>query len=125
MLEHKDKEFNTIKEEIKETTYDPREHFWYKETNESDIFISEPYIFDFTHELGITVSYPSMKEERKHGVGAIDITLDGVEEFIIKEAKKIQSDIVLIDDNSGKILAISNQSNVKIVDGHKELIPYK
>ncbi len=110
--EYKDENKNTIEYSKKTASYDPTSRTWFKTTNKKEIYISQPYIFASTNKTGITISYANID---KHGlkllVGAIDITLDSLTEFLKEQAESISAKIYLIDNNSNFITSSDAQLN--------------
>ena len=94
---YKDDKFNTSEIEVKYNTFDARTRIWYKNVRKDKIFISTPYMFESTKELGITISFAKFDETgKKIFVVAADISLKSLNKFLKKQALKLEGDIALI-----------------------------
>lgn len=109
--EYKDKNFNTIHKTNRNTSFDPRKRVWYKNAKNNQIIISNPYIYESTGELGITISYPLIKEGKKSIVTGVDITLKSLKKFLKQLSKNINGTISIIDNNN-RIISSSHYNNI-------------
>ena len=114
-FEYKKDDFKTYSYESFVSKYTPTVRHWYKFVQKDTIRISDPYIYDFSKKLGITISYPKYnKYNEKILVAGIDITLESLSKFLKNEAKKIDASIALID-NGNNIIA-SSLNNKKFIN---------
>jgi adenylate cyclase len=103
-------------------TYDPRQRDWYKRAAiEQKVTLSEPYVFASTGLPGITIAAPFMSGGKLAGVVAVDITLDGLSQFLA--TRKISSGAIsLMVDDKAQVIANSNvQEQALKVNGKLEL----
>ena len=92
------------------TAYDPRTRGWYRWTVEQGkLHITEPDIFAALGLIGFTVAQPFFSEGKLAGVAAIDITLDGLAQYLA-ERKVSLGTLSYILDNHGNVLAASDLS---------------
>ena len=83
-------------------TFDPRSRPWFSAAwNTEGVNISTPYVFSSQHRPGITVSRPLQSET---GVAAADFTLDGLSDFVEKEAIS-ENGALFLTDGDGRLLA--------------------
>ena len=120
---YKNTQFETIRLDYKNATYDPRERTWFKEaTSNKSSYWSDPYNFASTKEVGITVSYPYVNEEgKKVKVAAIDFTIASITKLLKEQSVLIDGPIIIVNQ-TGDIIASSFDSaeqNLKI-----EQLPY-
>src|SRR5262249_52762558 len=65
------------------TAYDPRSRLWYRSAAEAGTeAISDPDIFATLGLIGFTVAAPFYSNGKLNGVAAIDITLEGLGEYL-------------------------------------------
>jgi len=90
----------TTKTEI--TDYDPRDRPWYKNAHKSTFTVKTgPYIFSEINRPGVTYSINLQKGER---VAALDISLEGMNEFL-QQQRLPQNSKAFIFDKKGDIIA--------------------
>ncbi len=94
-----------------ETTYDPRQRVWYRFTVQAgSTFTTEPDVFAALGLVGFTVAAPFFTDNNKTlGVAAIDITLDGLSEYL-SERKISPGTLSYILDSRGLVIANSERS---------------
>ena len=101
-LNDKDQTIGSYKEET--VSYDPRSRVWYKNAIETDgIIKSEPYIFDSSKRLGVTVS--TRLDGNIPCVYGVDLFISDVSKFLED-----------VRDYDGQVLAIFN-SDMRITAG--------
>jgi len=94
---YRDQNFITKDIKIIYDTFDARKRIWYKNVRKDKIFISTPYMFESTNELGITISFAKFDETgKKIFVVAADISLKSLNKFLKEQAIKLEGDIALI-----------------------------
>lgn len=77
------------------TTYDPRLRPWFKVAlSSTQPVATRPYLFHFTHEMGITVAYRS---PQGNAVIAGDLTLTHISHILAKYQPTSHSEIVLLE----------------------------
>lgn len=109
-LDVKDNNFNTLEFSTMITHYDPREKFWFQKAEKNIVHISKPYLFESTGKEGITLYFGNYDDfEKKIAVGAIDITLATLVEFLNEQGKYINGEIYIFDSNHD--LIISSNAN--------------
>jgi adenylate cyclase len=113
--EYKDKNFKTKKTEIMYNNYDARKRIWYKNVKKDNIFISTPYKFYSTKELGITISYAVYNEfNEKQFVVAADIDLKSLNSFLKENAKILDAQIALVS-STHTIISDTAMTNSKFI----------
>jgi adenylate cyclase len=66
-----------------ETSYDPRVRLWYESTRRAGgLHITEPDVFFALGLIGFTVAAPFYEEGRLLGVAAVDLTLEGLSDYL-------------------------------------------
>ncbi|MBN9086150.1 MAG: hypothetical protein J0J01_04500 [Reyranella sp.] len=101
------------------TSYDPRNRMWYRATVEANgLYITDPDVFATLGLIGFTVAQPFTKEGEVRGVVAIDITLDGLSEYIA-EHKVSPNTLSYVLDQDGRVLAASDLSKTYTADKGK------
>jgi adenylate cyclase len=92
------------------TTYDPRIRGWYRRTIEArSTFVTDPDVFSALGLVGFTVAAPFYADGKPLGVAAIDITLDGLSEYLA-ERKISPGTLSYILDSHGLVIANSDLS---------------
>ena len=92
------------------TAYDPRTRGWYRWTvEEGKLHITDPDIFAALGLVGFTVAQPFFSGGKVAGVVAIDITLDGLGQYLA-ERKVSPGSLSYILDSRGNVLAASDLS---------------
>uniref|UniRef100_UPI004047A8DF PDC sensor domain-containing protein n=1 Tax=Aliarcobacter sp. TaxID=2321116 RepID=UPI004047A8DF len=113
---YKDKDFNTISIDTKNSKYDPRKRDWYKLVNKNTAFWSEPYIFDSTGESGITISVGDFTAKNsKIKVAAADFTLSRISEML-KEKENVLNGKLIIFNERKDIIGTSFNLDLKTKD---------
>lgn len=109
---YKDASFHTLADESFTTQYDPRLRPWYQGAEKThQLFWTDVYPFDPTHELGITVADPLFNEKKElFGVVGADVSLNNLSDFLISQ-KIGKSGKAFILDSSGKRLIPEKMSN--------------
>jgi adenylate cyclase len=104
------------------TAYDPRNRMWYRATVEANgLYITDPDVFATLGLIGFTVAQPFSKEGEVRGVVAIDITLDGLSQYIA-EHRVSPNTLSYVLDQDGRVLAASDLSKTYAADkGRVEL----
>lgn len=101
------------------TSYDPRNRMWYRATVEANgLYITDPDVFATLGLIGFTVAQPFTKDGEVRGVMAIDITLDGLSEYIA-EHKVSPNTLSYVLDQDGRVLAASDLSKTYTADKGK------
>ena len=105
------------------TTYDPRSRLWYRSVVEAGTeTISDPDIFATLGLIGFTVAAPFYSNGKLLGVTAIDITLEGLGEYL-SERKISPGTLSYILDHQGRVIAASDLSKTYAnVQGKLELL---
>jgi adenylate cyclase len=101
------------------TAYDPRNRMWYRATVEANgLYITDPDVFATLGLIGFTVAQPFTKDGEVRGVVAIDITLDGLSQYIA-EHKVSPNTLSYVLDQDGRVLAASDLSKTYTADKGK------
>jgi adenylate cyclase len=101
------------------TAYDPRTRMWYRSTVEANgLYITDPDVFATLGLIGFTVAQPFSKDGEVKGVVAIDITLDGLSQYIA-EHKVSPNTLSYVLDRDGRVLAASDLSKTYTADKGK------
>ena len=101
------------------TAYDPRNRMWYRATVEaSGLYITDPDVFATLGLIGFTVAQPFSKDGEVRGVVAVDITLDGLSQYIA-EHKVSPNTLSYVLDQDGRVLAASDLSKTYTADKGK------
>ncbi len=101
------------------TAYDPRNRMWYRATVEANgLYITDPDVFATLGLIGFTVAQPFSKDGEVRGVVAIDITLDGLSQYIA-EHKVSPNTLSYVLDQDGRVLAASDLSKTYTADKGK------
>src|SRR5712672_1781770 len=91
------------------TSYDPRTRFWYRLTaREDSLVITDPDVFAALGLIGFTVAAPFHAAGKVVGVAAIDLTLDGLSEYLA-ERKISPGTVSYILDHQGRVIANSER----------------
>src|SRR6195256_6195538 len=91
------------------TTYDPRTRFWYRLTAREDtLVITDPDVFAALGLIGFTVAAPFHAGGKVVGIAAIDLTLDGLSEYLA-ERKISPGTLSYILDQQGRVIANSER----------------
>jgi len=108
-IEYKDENYETSKITLSPSSYDPRKRDWYINAKKGELWITKPYQFASDKDVGITISLGSFDEFGSMlAVGAVDIKLSSLAEFLQKQAKKSDSEIVIYDTKSHEFFISSN-----------------
>ena len=92
------------------TTYDPRTRFWYRFTaREDSLVITDPDVFAALGLIGFTVAAPFHADGKIAGIAAIDLTLDGLSEYLA-ERKISPGTLSYILDHQGRVIANSERA---------------
>jgi adenylate cyclase len=92
------------------TTYDPRTRFWYRLTaREDSLVITDPDVFAALGLIGFTVAAPFHADGKVVGIAAIDLTLDGLSEYLA-ERKISPGTLSYILDHQGRVIANSERA---------------
>ncbi|HEY6980926.1 adenylate/guanylate cyclase domain-containing protein [Reyranella sp.] len=104
------------------TTYDPRIRGWYRHTIDAkSTFVTDPDVFSALGLVGFTIAAPFYAHGKPLGVAAIDITLDGLSEYLA-ERKISPGTLSYILDSHGLVIANSSRSKTYASeDGQVEL----
>jgi len=104
------------------TTYDPRTRFWYRLTaRENTLVITDPDVFAALGLIGFTVAAPFHGDGKVAGVAAVDLTLDGLSEYLA-ERKISPGTLSYILDHQGRVIANSERAKTYTNDnGQVEL----
>ncbi|MGE5151999.1 MAG: adenylate/guanylate cyclase domain-containing protein [Rhodospirillaceae bacterium] len=101
------------------TAYDPRNRMWYRATVEANgLYITDPDVFATLGLIGFTVAQPFSRDGEVRGVVAIDITLDGLSQYIA-EHKVSPNTLSYVLDQDGRVLAASDLSKTYAADKGK------
>lgn len=93
-----------------ETGYDPRIRGWYRHTIDAkSTFVTDPDVFSALGLVGFTVAAPFYADGKPLGVAAVDITLDGLSEYLA-ERKISPGTLSYILDSRGQVIANSGRS---------------
>ena len=91
------------------TSYDPRTRFWYRLTaREDSLVITDPDVFAALGLIGFTVAAPFHAGGKVVGIAAIDLTLDGLSEYLA-ERKISPGTLSYILDQQGRVIANSER----------------
>ncbi|MFZ5782695.1 MAG: adenylate/guanylate cyclase domain-containing protein [Pseudomonadota bacterium] len=105
-----DDELRELGESEQATNYDPRRRLWYQSAVEAGkLTISDPDIFATLGLIGFTVAAPFYSDFKLLGVVAIDITLEGLGEYL-SERKISPGTLSYIMDDQGRVIAATDQS---------------
>jgi len=115
---YKNSEFDTVRLEYKDVTYDPRERSWYQDaTVAKNYYWSDPYAFASTSEVGITVSYPFFNSDgEKIKVAGIDFTIASITKLLKEQSAVIDGPIMIVNQ-TGDVIASSfevSEKNLKV-----------
>jgi len=92
------------------TSYDPRTRFWYRLTaREDSLVITDPDVFAALGLIGFTVAAPFHASGKVVGIAAIDLTLDGLSEYLA-ERKISPGTLSYILDQQGRVIANSERA---------------
>src|SRR5882762_10312204 len=92
------------------TSYDPRTRFWYRLTaREDSLVITDPDVFAALGLIGFTVAAPFHAGGKVVGIAAIDLTLDGLSEYLA-ERKISPGTLSFILDQQGRVIANSERA---------------
>jgi adenylate cyclase len=92
------------------TAYDPRTRFWYRLTaREDSLVITDPDVFAALGLIGFTVAAPFHAGGKVVGIAAIDLTLDGLSEYLA-ERKISPGTLSYILDQQGRVIANSERA---------------
>ncbi len=92
------------------TAYDPRTRGWYRWTvQEGKLHVTDPDVFATLGLVGFTVAQPFFAAGKLAGVAAIDITLDGLGQYLA-ERKVSPGTLSYILDGRDNVLAASDLS---------------
>src|SRR5258708_14004132 len=92
------------------TSYDPRTRFWYRLTaREDSLVITDPDVFAALGLIGFTVAAPFHASGKVVGIVAIDLTLDGLSEYLA-ERKISPGTLSYILDQQGRVIANSERA---------------
>jgi adenylate cyclase len=92
------------------TNYDPRIRGWYRRTIEAhDTYVTDPDVFSALGLIGFTIAAPFYADGKPLGVAAIDITLDGLSDYLA-ERKISPGTLSYILDSHGLVIANSSRS---------------
>ena len=92
------------------TAYDPRTRGWYRWTvEEGKLHVTDPDVFATLGLVGFTVAQPFFAGGKLAGVAAIDITLDGLGQYLA-ERKVSPGTLSYILDGRDNVLAASDLS---------------
>jgi adenylate cyclase len=92
------------------TSYDPRTRFWYRLTaREDSLVITDPDVFAALGLIGFTVAAPFHAGGKVVGIAAIDLTLDGLSEYLA-ERKISPGTLSYILDQQGRVIANSERA---------------
>ncbi len=118
-----DSDLKELGEASQPTTYDPRSRLWYRSASEAGTeMISDPDIFATLGLIGFTIAAPFYDEGKLLGVTAIDITLEGLGEYL-SERKVSPGTLSYIMDHQGRVIAASDMSKTYAnVQGKLELL---
>lgn len=109
-------------------TYDPRTRPWYKAAiDQSDVSVTDAYIFSSLRAPGITVSKHVTADGAESAVVAADITLAQLSSFL-RNQKIGESGIVFVHDDKGNLIAYPdvNKTVQQVTeDGRDVLRPVK
>ncbi|MBS0521618.1 MAG: hypothetical protein JSR90_23180 [Proteobacteria bacterium] len=106
-----------------ETNYDPRQRGWYRYTVQAgSTFTTDPDMFAALGLVGFTIAAPFFTDDNKAlGVTAIDITLDGLSEYLAERKISPGSQSYILDSR-GLVIADSSRAKTYANDnGQVEL----
>ncbi|MBS0220523.1 MAG: hypothetical protein JSR91_07260 [Proteobacteria bacterium] len=104
------------------TPYDPRIRGWYRHTIDAGTtFVTDPDVFSALGLVGFTIAAPFYADGKPLGVAAIDITLDGLSQYLA-DRKISPGTLSYILDSHGLVIANSSRSKTYANDnGQVEL----
>lgn len=89
------------------TTYDPRVRLWYESTKRAGgMHVTEPDVFFALGLIGFTVAAPFHQDGRIIGVAAVDLTLEGLSEYLA-EHRISRNTLSYLLDRRGRVIANS------------------
>jgi adenylate cyclase len=104
------------------TTYDPRARFWYRTAVAAGtVVISDPDIFAVLGLIGITVAAPFKVDDQVRGVVTIDITLEGMAEYLAERRISPGTRSFMLDHQGHVIAASDSPKTYTNVRGRLEL----
>jgi adenylate cyclase len=106
-----DKDWKEVGKLDDPTAYDPRTRGWYRWTvaEKGKLHITDPDIFAALGLVGFTVAQPFYRDGAVAGVAAIDITLDGLSEYLAQRNVSPGTTSYILDRRSN-VLAASDKS---------------
>jgi adenylate cyclase len=104
------------------TGYDPRVRPWYRQTVEAgELYITDPSVFAIFDLIGFTVSAPYHDGDRLLGVAAVDITLDGLSDYLAENRISPGTRSYILD-HGGRVIANSEGARTYATrDGQLEI----
>jgi len=104
------------------TTYDPRPRGWYRNTARGQSTnITDPDVFSALGLIGFTVAAPVRASDKLLGIAAVDITLDGLSEYL-SDRRISRNTLSYILDHQGHVIANSEMARTYVSEnGQLEL----
>jgi adenylate cyclase len=117
-----DGEGRNLGEQSAPTSYDPRTRGWYRHTvTAGRLYVTEPDVFAALGLIGFTIAQPFFENGKLLGVVAIDITLDGLSQYLAQR-KISPGTLSYLLDQQGRVIAASDGSRTYASDqGQLEL----
>lgn len=111
-----DRARRVLDKQIRETRFQPTQRPWYAgATKQHGLYVTEPYLYASTGELGVTVAYPLPEQA---GALGSDISLQSLSNFLSRAPLSANGAIAL-QDAAGRILAFHGKGehfgNVQVV----------
>ncbi|MFA9438324.1 HD domain-containing phosphohydrolase [Uliginosibacterium sp. sgz301328] len=95
--------------------YDPRTRPWYQEAHQrSGLFVTAPYLFFTTREIGATFA---QRSQNGRAVAAVDVTLATLSETLLR-LKPTENSLVFVFNEKGEVLSTSNRDAEVTVDAN-------
>jgi len=119
-----DEDFLPLGSSTEQNPYDPRQRPWYQMTKAAGaVTISDPDLFATLSLVGFTISAPIYEQDEFVGVVAIDLTLDGMSQYLARR-KVSPGSISFILDDQGNIIANSLELAVFETSGGRLRLPH-
>ena len=113
----RDRDGRVVGQSEKPTPYDPRGRLWYRTAQETDgISVSDVDVFYALGLVGFTVAASFGDDEAMQGVAAVDITLDGLSDYLA-ESKISAGTLSYILTSRGNVIANSQREKTYANEG--------
>lgn len=107
-----DHNMNVLGTSVASSDYDPRQRPWYQITKAAkDLTISDPNLFATLSLVGFTIAAPIKRDGDITGVVAIDLTLEGLSNYL-SQSRISNSSMSFVLDHRGNVIANSKVKDV-------------